>query len=281
MRPRRAGRAKLTAAVAATTAAVLGVSATPTLAQSGRMSVIYDVAASIATMVDHTGGPDPVRLNRGFDNLYQQGYATTTAVPGGLVAKVTTGPPSIRTPNILGMSAPAIAALLEHIIDARRAKRLATNWSWNTSHLVFVDEIGGAERGAHGAALAAALAILSTKHARWRLPGGGTGSYARHVHVYVRAVESLIASPADWAPIWRGLPLVGGVWLEAYDGNTLPLRAWTPEEWLAWPATREPVTRKCSLVIWPPSAPNCVAKARGQASHSSGVHARKGSMLPL
>ena len=199
------------------------------------MSVIYDVAASIATMVDHTGGPDPVRLNRGFDNLYQQGYATTRAVPGGLVAKVTTGPPSVRTPNILGMSAPAIAALLEHIIDARRAKRVATNWSWNTSHLVFVDEIGGAERGAHGAALAAALGILSTKHARWRLPGGGTGTYARHVHVYVRAVESMIASPADWAPIWRALPLLGGVWLEAYDGNTLPLRAWTPEEWLAWP----------------------------------------------
>ena len=223
------------AAVAATTAGLLGAAATPTLAQTGRMSVIYDVATSIATMVDHTGGPDPVRLNRGFDNLYQQGYANRTAVPRGLVAKVTTGPPSIRTPNIVGMSAPAIAALLEHIIDAQRTKRLPTNWSWNASHLVFVDEIGGAERGAHGAALAAALGILSKKHARWPLPGGGTGTYARHVHVYIRAVQPMIASPGDWAPIWRALPLTGGVWLEAYNGNTLPLRAWTPEEWLAWP----------------------------------------------
>jgi hypothetical protein len=235
VRHARVGKAKRIAAVATTMAAVLGVAATPALAQTGRMSVIYDVAASIATMVDHTGGPDPARLNRGFDNVYQQGYATARAVPGGLVAKVTTGTPSIRTPNIVGMSAPAIAALLEHIIDARRTKQLATNWSWNASHLVFVDEIGGAERGANGSALAAALGILNKKRARWRLPGGGTGTYARHVHVYVRAVQSMIAFPAGWAPIWRALPLTGGVWLEAYNGNTLPLSAWTPEEWLAWP----------------------------------------------
>jgi len=220
---------------AAATAAVLGASATPLLAQSSRMSVIYDVATSIATMVDHAGRPDPVHLSRGFDDVYQQGYATSTAVPGGMVAKVTTGPPSVRTPNIVGMSAPAIASLLEHIIDARRTRQAPTNWSWNTSHLVFVDEIGGAERGDHGSALAQALALLSKKPARWRLPGGGTGSYARHVHVYVRAVDSMISAPADWAPIWKALPLVGGVWLEAYNGNTLPLSAWTPEEWLAWP----------------------------------------------
>jgi len=231
----RARKSKRIAAVAATAMAVLGASAAPALAQAGRMSVIYDVASSISSMVDRVGGPDPGHLNRIFDNLYQQGYATATAVPRGMVAKVTTGPPSIRTPNIVGMSAPAIAALLEHIIDARRTRRLATNWSWNASHLVFVDEIGGAERGAHGDALAASLGILTKKRARWRLPGGGTGSYAEHVHVYIRAVQPMIAAPDDWAPIWRALPLVGGVWLEAYDGSTLPLNAWTPEEWLAWP----------------------------------------------
>ena len=143
------------------TVAVLGAAVTPAFAQSSRISVIYDVAASIATMVDHTGGPDAGHLNREFDNVYQQGYAGTTAVPGGLVAKVTTGPPSIRTPNIVGMRPAALAALLEHIIDAQKTKRVQTNWSWNATHLVFVDEIGGAMRGAHGAALAAALSMLS------------------------------------------------------------------------------------------------------------------------
>ncbi len=221
--------------MAAATVAVLGAAVSPALAQTSRMSVIYDVAASIATMVDHTGGPDATHLNRGFDNLFQQGYADTTAVPGGLVAKVTTGPPSIRTPNIVGMRATELAALLRHIIDAQKTTHLETNWSWNTTHLVFVDEIGGAEQGAKGDALAAALATLSKEHARWPLPGGGTGTYAQHVHLYVRAVQSMITSPADWAPIWKALPLVGGVWLEAYNGDALPLTAWTPEEWLAWP----------------------------------------------
>ena len=45
----------------------------------------------------------------------------------------------------------------------------------------------------------------------------------------------MITAPSDWAPIWKVLPLAGGVWLEAYNGNVLPLSAWTPEEWLAWP----------------------------------------------
>jgi hypothetical protein len=219
----------------AATSLVLGLAAVPLIAQTSRMSVLYDVPASIATMVDRGGGPDAGHLNLGFDNVYQQGYADATVVRGGLVAKVTTGPPSIRTPNIVGMSASALTLLLEHIIDARRTTKVPTNYAWNTTHLVFVDEIGGAERGAHGNALAAALANLSRKPARWPLPGGGLGSYARHVHVYVRTVQSMISDPTQWMPIWRALPLTGGVWLEAYNGNTLPLSAWTPEEWLAWP----------------------------------------------
>jgi len=215
--------------------AVLGLAAAPVLAQVGRMSVLYDVPASIATMVDRTGGPDPGHLNRGFDNVYQQGFAHTVVVRGGLVAKVSIGPRSSATPDIVGMGTPALVALLEHIIDARKTTSVQTNYSWDTPHLVFVDEIGGALRGARGDALAAALAIMSKKQARWPLPGGGLGSYARHVHVYVRTVQSMITTPTLWAPIWRALPLIGGVWLEAYNGSVLPLSSWTPEEWLAWP----------------------------------------------
>lgn len=220
------------AAVGLMAAAALGATAVPAVAQSGRMTVLYDVPASVAAMVD---GADTTHLSPSADDVYEQGYADTAEIPGRLVAKVTTGPASVRTPNIVGMGATALADLLTRMINASSSTTTAANFSWNTSHIVFVDEIGPAEIGAGGDALAQALQTLSREPSAWPLPGGGTGSDAQHVHLYIRSVQSMITFPDKWTPLWTALPLVGGVWLEAYSGSTLPLTPWAPEQWLAWP----------------------------------------------
>lgn len=205
----RCSRARLLTIAAAACLLTLGAGTA-----TARTTIFYDLAATVASMVGPQ--PDPTHLSVAYDNLYQQGNAVPVLGPERLAAKVSSGQGSLLTPSIAGLDGSAIASVLKDQIDG------------SASHLVFLDELGPTFQGDAGIPFDQAMGTLA------QIPFGAE-SYADHVHVYVRAIRSMIADPANWAAAWHALTLTGGVWLEAYTGSTLPVTPWPPELWLAWP----------------------------------------------
>ena len=209
-RPRR--RALLGALLALTCVALAAPAA------EARTTVLYDVPDGVATVMGFgsTSLPTDPRLDPELDNVLQQGNAPVL-IPGRLAGKISSRGGSQLTPSLLGLTGPALAQVLRKQVDF---------WP---AHIEFVNEIGPGQIGAGAAPLAQAMRILSGQPAPW----GGT--YADHVHVYVRTIQAMVGNPSAWGPAWQALAASGGVWLEAYSGSTFPFHPWVPEQWLAWP----------------------------------------------
>lgn len=193
-------------------AALTAVGAVRAATADARMFVLYDQAAPAAVLTAAGADGHPATGTAGW--MQQQPNTVRVLPEEAQAAKVATGDGSAVTPTIRGLGAARIAAVLE---DAIRTAG---------GHVVFIDELTTAHRGAGGDALAAALQQLDRPS-----PWGGT--YARRVHVYVPTLPELIASPERWGPAWTALARAGGVWFQTYHGDR---GAWTPAQWAAWPA---------------------------------------------
>jgi hypothetical protein len=192
-------------------AVVLALVATVGWAQraEGRMTVIYDIPTSVATLtaVQADGSPGLTVA----DGLFQQ-------VAGPLPAdrqlgSITGGVGTTATPSVRDLSAPAIASLIRGVVDLAGAR------------IAFIDigpDFNGS--GPDGVNLGAAMQQLAAT------PFATGGSYADRVQMYISPFAP-IADPENWAPFWHAMSLTGGVWIEAYHGRV----QWSPEHWLAWP----------------------------------------------
>jgi len=188
--------------------------AAPALA-AARTSIVYDEREAARTLL--APGPDG-RPDAPAGGWLQQAPGAEDVLPAERRAgKVTAGAPTAATPGLRGRDAAGVEAVLVEAIRRSGA------------HVVFVDELGPAFRGAGGAAFADALARLDRPS-----PWGGT--WARRVHVYVPTLPDLLARPAAWAHAWRALAGAGGVWFQTYRGD---MRPWSAGEWAVWaPAWR-------------------------------------------
>jgi hypothetical protein len=204
---------------------------------AGRMSILYDEAASVRALTGPSGPGAPIGADRG---AYRQDPG-----PGGIFD------PRGRDDHhrVAKLSAAELAPMGAEQMAARMRREIDRPMHPNRSGLVGIDEIGNPfndRRGGAGTRLSAAMAILAAASHR------AGGSYAERVHLYMApAFGSSIAAGlgphhtlgrdgkphrAGWRRVMPALARAGGVWLEMYHhshaGGLTPM---TAREWRAVP----------------------------------------------
>jgi hypothetical protein len=189
------------------------------------MTILYDLDTPARAIVHPPGGQAGVGAARG---AFRQEGSSGHLFAGALDARSRIG--KVSGAALAGMPAPAMAAALRRQIVAGCVLN-GRNYGCR-SHLVAIDEVGVAFRGAAGARLSAAMQTLAAERAR------DGESLARHVHVYLAPalVTSIGASgrsarQGTWAPLMPALAQAGGVWLEMYHGSRVGVQALSGPDW--------------------------------------------------
>ena len=244
------------ALVAAAVIASLGVAQA-----DARMTVLYDIESSVDALTDPAR---PDALDPGFDGLHQQSIAPRgnefpEADPANprdgsrFVAKIVGRPPPasgncsntyLTDTGGVPLAPEAIAGLLRDgagrvesagCVDNDPPAPDQVGVGTFASRMVFVEEVSGARwqsasPGSLAEAFLGAITQLDAEAAPADIPDGSgyepAPTMAEHVHVYLRFPQTLTVFPERWTDLRATLPLLGGVWLEAYGYGGEERRAW-------------------------------------------------------
>ena len=183
-----------------------------------RITILYDAAATLRTMLG------PGKLDPEGDNLYQQIPARGVLPPARQAEKASSRKPVYVSRSLRELDGAQMTQVLRQLIDASPA------------HLVFIDEASDPVFvGPFADELGTALAALAATPF-----DDGSTTYATHVHAYVYGSGQMISDPGPRDGIWKALTLMGGVWLETFEGadrtgGRPAAKPWSEATWASRP----------------------------------------------